>query len=104
MQIKNSFRTVKGNEGNVLEATSFHTFPRCSGAGSLGHEVFAKDIKVGDCLLTLGGDKLVKSVELISTIKASQYETYSIVTSGGHNDVINVGGVFTHARVSHPLQ
>ena len=104
IEIKNSFRSVKGNVGNVLEATSFHTFPRCSGAGSLDHEVFAKDIKVGDCLLTLDGKKLVKSVKLMSTIKASQYETYSIVTSGGHNDVINVGGVFTHARVSHHLQ
>ena len=86
----------EGDAVNRLEATAYHTFPRCAkNAQKEEVLVHVKDLKVGDCLQTLHSDKLVTSVEKVKTHKNEL--TYSVITEGGKKDMIVVGGL----AVSH---
>jgi hypothetical protein len=81
----------EGDAVNRLEATAYHTFPRCAkNAQKEEVLVHVKDLKVGDCLQTLHSDKLVTSVEKVKTHKNEL--TYSVITEGGKKDMIVVGG------------
>ena len=77
-----------------MEATASHTFLRCTEQVPL---VKASDLKVGDCLITRAGPKLVTSVELLPEDEAKQQHTYSVITEGGKADLIAVGGLLAHA-------
>ena len=59
--------------------------------------VKAKNIKVGDCLRTVHGDKLVSSTRLLGAAEAAEHETYTVVTAGGSADWIVVGGLLARA-------
>ena len=89
--------TVKENlrseKDQLLEATASHTFLRCTDTSL----VKASDLKVGDCLLTAVGPKLVAKVEPIPEDEAVKSETYSVITEGGAKDIISVGGVLARA-------
>ena len=67
---------------------------RCTGPAPL---VKASDLKVGDCLITRAGPKLVTSVELLPEDEAKKHHTYSVVTEGGKADLIAVGGLLAPA-------
>jgi hypothetical protein len=86
-------------EPHLVEATSDHTFIRCKARDGDSEEalVKAKDLKVGDCLHTLHGDKLVKAVQKVPEKEAAKSETYTVVTEGGAKDLISVGGLVAHA-------
>ena len=85
-------------EPHLVEATPYHTFIRCQERGKGGAAgatdtdgaalVKAKDIKVGDCLHTFHGDKLVMSVTKVPEEEAAKYDTYTIVTEGGSRDLV----------------
>ena len=81
----------------VVDATQYHTFVRCGMKENRGELLAAaKDIKQGDCLLTHHGKKLVRSVSLLPEDVSKASETYSIVTEGGDEELIAVGGVAAH--------
>ena len=88
---------------HLVEATSDHTFIRCFVQGREKDEegdealVKAKEIKVGDCLRTLNGDKLVNSIRKVPIDEAGKHNTYTVVTEGGNRDLIMVGGLIAHA-------
>jgi len=56
----------------------------------------------GDCLRTENGPALVHSVRLLSEVEA-EVNTYSVVTAGGTEDIIAVGGVYSHASDKNML-
>lgn len=84
---------LRSTKDQLLEATASHTFIRCAGDTL----VKARNLKGGDCLMTATGRKLVAEVEPIPEDEAIQSETYSVITDGGANDIISVGGVLAHA-------
>ena len=80
--------------GKRVDATASHTFIRCTDQSLL---VKASELKVGDCLITGEGPRLVTSSELLPEEAAKQHHTYSVVTEGGEADLIAVGGLLAHA-------
>ena len=93
--------TVKDNlraeKDQLLEATASHTFIRCTDTSL----VKASDLKLGDCLMTAVGPKLVATIEPIAEDQAIKSDTYSVITEGGAKDIISVGGVLAHATDHH---
>jgi hypothetical protein len=77
-----------------VEATASHPFIRCTEPAPL---VKASELKVGDCLMTGAGPKLVTSLKLLPEEEAKQHHTYSVITEGGKEDLIAVGGLLAHA-------
>jgi hypothetical protein len=83
-----------------VEATAYHTFIRCHVRDETGAAaetlVQVKDIKSGDCLHTIHGDNLVKSITEVPEAEAAMHDTYTIVTEGGSSDLIMVGDLVAH--------
>ena len=98
---KRHVRRSHNEEQHLVEATADHTFIRCDPMiedGASNEElVKAKNIKVGDCLRTVHGDKLVSSTRLLEAAEAAEHETYTVVTAGGSADWIVVGGLLARA-------
>ena len=58
-----------------------------------GELIKAKDLKPGTCLKTVHGDKFVSATTKVPSAEAKKHETFSIVTAGGKQDLVAVGGV-----------
>jgi hypothetical protein len=86
---------MAGPERHALAATEHHTFPTCNHRSHTGRMVRAYEIKPGDCLHTVDGERTVASVE--RRLVAEGDETYTVELKGNH-DVLLVGGVVTHAK------
>ena len=104
IEARHNLRRV--GESIVLEATAHHKFLRCKKTQrNQDLLVETKDIKRGDCVRTLNGDKLVRSAQAVPAEEAVKHDTYSIVTEGGAKDLIAVGGLLMHAtdKSTHDL-
>lgn len=81
-------------EGLQAVVTPHHTFPSCS-----GNAVAAKDLKMGDCVVTIHGRRKVRKVDEVAALPGD--ETFSINLDGAV-DVLALGGIYTHANpVAH---
>mmetsp|Transcript_53179 Transcript_53179/g.91340 ORF Transcript_53179/g.91340 Transcript_53179/m.91340 type:complete len:345 (-) Transcript_53179:252-1286(-) len=105
---KKSEMSVMSSPFLGLRTTEHHTFPQCKSAKPhLSHHlrkhqsteamIQAHEIKEGDCLLTLDGERTVKSVK--RRLATSEDVTYTVQLEGAH-DLLVVGGVVTHAKPS----
>ena len=81
---------------SVLKATPHHFFPLC-GKGHTG-AIRAQDLQRDDCLHTVHGQELVRSVQHVATTSADV--TYSLKMASSV-DMVAIGGIFTHAKADH---
>jgi len=106
--MKTAMRTTPIPPFLSLRTTEHHTFPRCKSTKShpshhlrkhqsMDAVIQAHEIKEGDCLLTLDGERTVKSVE--RRLATPKDVTYTVQLEGTH-DLLVVGGVVTHAKPS----
>jgi hypothetical protein len=99
---------MAGRAKRELKATLHHTFDACCvsernpfkhAIENFGPSVIqAKDLKIGDCLHTADGKRIVLKIIHIAPYNGDV--TYSIRLAGGVGTVA-IGGVFTHAMGKH---